>query len=316
MKLVALKEVFEINYGTNLGLNNLELSSSVEGVPFVSRTSKNNGVSAYVKEINNIAPNPGHTLSVAVSGSVLETFYQDEKYYSGFHLFVLSPLMHLTKIEMLFYCAYIRANKYRFNYGRQANRTLGEIKVPSPQAVRERSMMVELPKQPSADSCYQKKRSLNDATWSWFFYKDIFNIVKGKRLTKADMLDGDTRFIGAINSNNGVSAYIDSKPIFDSNTITVNYDGNGVAEAYFQPKEYWALDSVNVLIPKFENNPYIGMFLCSLIKKEKYRFNYGRKWHKARMELSKIKLPVDDNGRPDWQFMEDYIKSLPYSSNL
>lgn len=315
MKLVALKEVFDIKYGTNLELNKLVLSTPNEGTPFVSRTSKNNGISAYVEEVIGLTPNLQHTLSVAGGGSVLETFYHEYSYYSGRDIYILSPLRHLTKIEMLFYCAYIRANKYRFNYGRQANRTLGEIKVPSPQAVRERSMMVELPKQPSADSCYQKKRSLNDATWSWFFYKDIFNIVKGKRLTKADMLDGDTRFIGAIDNNNGVSAYIGNNPIFLGNTITVSYNGS-VAEAFFQSKGYWASDDINVLEPKVFINPFIAMFLITLIKKEKYRFNYGRKWHKARMELSKIKLPVDDNGRPDWQFMEDYIKSLPYSSNL
>lgn len=62
-------------------------------------------------------------------------------------------------------------------------------------------------------------------------------------------------------------------------------------------------------------NVYIGLFLVSLIKLERYRFNYGRKWHKDRMNKSKIKLPIDTNGNPDWQFMEDYIKSLPYSSN-
>lgn len=34
------------------------------------------------------------------------------------------------------------------------------------------------------------------------------------------------------------------------------------------------------------------------------------------MPSSVIKLPIDNNGKPEWQFMEDYIKSLPYSSNL
>lgn len=63
-------------------------------------------------------------------------------------------------------------------------------------------------------------------------------------------------------------------------------------------------------------NPFIGMSLCSLIKKERYRFNYGRKWHKDRMLKSKIKLPVTPDGKPDWNFMEYYIKSLPYSANL
>lgn len=29
-----------------------------------------------------------------------------------------------------------------------------------------------------------------------------------------------------------------------------------------------------------------------------------------------IKLPVDSNGEPDWQFMENYIKALPYGDRL
>ena len=34
------------------------------------------------------------------------------------------------------------------------------------------------------------------------------------------------------------------------------------------------------------------------------------------IEDTDIKLPVTPNGEPDWRFMEDYIKSLPYSKNL
>ena len=34
------------------------------------------------------------------------------------------------------------------------------------------------------------------------------------------------------------------------------------------------------------------------------------------MLKTQIKLPVTEKNDPDWQFMEDYIKSLPYSSNL
>jgi hypothetical protein len=58
------------------------------------------------------------------------------------------------------------------------------------------------------------------------------------------------------------------------------------------------------------------MFLCPLIYKEKYRFNYGRKWDKEMMQNSKIKLPITSDGSPDWQFMENYIKSLPYSKSM
>jgi type I restriction enzyme M protein len=58
------------------------------------------------------------------------------------------------------------------------------------------------------------------------------------------------------------------------------------------------------------------MFLTTIIRLEKYRFNYGRKWNKKRMEESSIKLPSTAGGKPDWRFMEDFIKGLPYSSGL
>jgi len=71
---------------------------------------------------------------------------------------------------------------------------------------------------------------------------------------------------------------------------------------------------------KFEeqksSNKYIAMFLCSLIEMERFRWAYGRKWRPVRMPHSLINLPVTKDGTPDWQFMEDYIKSLPYSKCL
>ena len=161
-----------------------------------------------------------------------------------------------------------------------------------------------------------KKLPLNPNTWKWFYYDEIFNIKKGKRLTKADQVEGTINYIGAIDSNNGISAKISNDSHLHSvNTITVSYNGS-IAEAFYQTEPFWATDDVNVLYPKFELNSYIAMFLCTLIYREKYRFNYGRKWDKEMMQCSKIKLPATVEGLPDWQFMEDYIKSLPYSKAI
>ena len=65
-----------------------------------------------------------------------------------------------------------------------------------------------------------------------------------------------------------------------------------------------------------ELNRYIAMFLCTLIEKERYRWAYGRKWRPKRMPASRIKLPVNSEGNPDWEYMENYIKGLPYSDCL
>jgi len=309
-----LDEIFDVWYGVNLELVNCEQIEN--GIPFVSRQSVNNGISGYVKPID-IVPNPAHSLSIAGSGSVLSTFYHDYEYYSGRDVYIAKPKQNLSKEQMLYYAYVIENNKYRFNYGRQANKTLKNILIPDISELPDFVNRIlisdyQFEKEPIID----KQISLNTCNWKWFRYDEIFEIKKGKRLTKADMIDGDINYIGATDSNNGITAKISNdEHIHNSNTITVSYNGS-IAETFYQDKPFWATDDVNVLYPKFELNQYIAIFLCTLIYKEKYRFNYGRKWDKEMMNKSQIKLPVTKEDKPNWQFMEDYVKSLNYSGNI
>jgi hypothetical protein len=156
--------------------------------------------------------------------------------------------------------------------------------------------------------------SLSDKKWTNFTYKELFEIKKGKRLTIENMNAGTTPFIGSIDSNNGYRDFVSKDPNHSANTITVNYNGS-VGEAFYQPSPFWASDDCNVLYSS-DINQYIGLFLTTVIRHDRYRFNYGRKWHMQRMMSSILCLPSTDEGKPDWQFMENYIKSLPYSSNL
>ncbi|GHV19942.1 hypothetical protein FACS189494_02710 [Spirochaetia bacterium] len=150
---------------------------------------------------------------------------------------------------------------------------------------------------------------LQTNNWKKFKYADIFDIKKGKRLVKDDFTLGNTPFIGAIDSNNGYRDFIDMSPIHHGNTITINYNGS-VGEAFYQPMPFWASDDVNVLYPKFRLNEYIALFIITIIKKEKYRFNYGRKWELDRMRESTILLPAN-NGEVNVDFMESFMKTLP-----
>lgn len=149
---------------------------------------------------------------------------------------------------------------------------------------------------------------MDTTNWKMFCLDEIFEIKKGKRLTKADMINGEIPYIGATDSNNGITAKIsNNEHLHSANTITVSYNGS-IAEAYYQTKKFWATDDVNVLYPKFEMNLYSALFLTTIINKEKYRFNYGRKWDKELMKKSLIKLPVNEECNPDWQWIEDYVK--------
>ena len=123
-----LSKIFDCWYGVNLELINCQLDQ--DGIPFVSRTGNNNGVVARVSRIPDVEPNPPHTLSLAGGGSVLSCFYHDEEYYSGRDLFILSPKQPMSKNEMLLYSYIISANKYKYNYGRQANKTFRDLIIP------------------------------------------------------------------------------------------------------------------------------------------------------------------------------------------
>lgn len=165
--------------------------------------------------------------------------------------------------------------------------------------------------------------------WKEFILGDLFEIKKGKRLTSADQEEGKNNYIGAIDSNNGVANHIGQAPIHNCNTISLSYNGS-VGEAFYQREPYWATDDVNALYSKYERfNESIGLFIVTILRQEKYKYSYGRKWTLENMNYTGINLPIQYNADgtpfidvtrkyseagyvPDWQFMEDYIKSLHY----
>ena len=131
--LSKISDVFDVVYGTNLELIRMERSE--DGINFVARTAKNNGVVARVAKLADVDPIKGGVLSVAGGGSVLETFVQLDPFYSGRDLFYLRPKQGMSPSVLLFYAACIRANQSRYSYGRQANRTLRDLMIPAPDPI-------------------------------------------------------------------------------------------------------------------------------------------------------------------------------------
>jgi len=316
MKLVKLSDIFHIEYGNSLGLNKLAIDP--EGINFISRTAKNNGVSAKIKKIETITPTPKNTITVALGGSVLSTFLQPEVFYSGYHIYCLSPINTMTDEEKLFYCSCIEMNKYRYNYGRQANRTLKNLLLPARIEIPNWVKNSDIHKFDNANESYNQDSNfeINAENWCWFEYQKLFEIERGKGPRKKDLDgSGDVPVVTSSDSNNGWTAVTNVSPYHKGNTIGVNRNGS-VAKAFYQPVPFCSTEDVHIFTPKFNMNKYIGLFLSTLIKREQYRYNYGRKWGIARMKASKIKLPVNTNGKPDWLYMESYIKSLPFSKQL
>jgi hypothetical protein len=125
-----LSNIFDVRYGHSLELNRLQLCSPNEAVAFVSRKSGDNGIVAYVKKIDGLEPAPPGELTCALSGNgVLSTFIQE--FYTAFHVARLTPKSEMSRATLLYYCMCIKANAYRYSFGRQANRTLRDLELPA-----------------------------------------------------------------------------------------------------------------------------------------------------------------------------------------
>lgn len=167
-----------------------------------------------------------------------------------------------------------------------------------------------------------KFRPCDNSTWSEFKVggKDgLFDVMPGKRLTKSDQHEGMMPFLGATKYNNGITGYISEEPLYSGPCLTINYNGS-VAEAFYQSSAFWNSDDVKAWIPRYKFNVFIAMFLIVIIRLQQQHYFYGRKWSQESMEKTIIKLPYiyDDTGKkvPDWDYMEQYIKSLPFSKNI
>lgn len=312
---MKVKDLFAVKYGVNLELITLETVSRNEkdGVNFVARTAENNGVVARVRIIDGIAPQPAGVLSCAGGGSVLATFVQTEPFYSGRDLYTLTPKKEMSLQEKLYWCMCIKANAYKYTYGRQANKTLKDIELPDTVPEWVHATLISPYTTANVNNALPL---LGLEKWGEFTLGQLFSFVKGKRLTKENMIEGNTNYLGAISDNNGIRQLIDAPAIFQANCITVNYNGS-VGEAFYQSEPFWATDDVNVLYAKGWNlNKYIALFIATVIKANRYKFSYGRKWTMEKMKESSIKLPITSQGLPDWDYIERYIKSLPYSERI
>ncbi len=299
--------------------------------PYISSTGINNGLDGYVgnKEKVRVFEN---CITIANSGSVGSTFYQP---YS----FVASD--HVTKLENKAFSKYINlflsgvisrlGEKYSFN--REINDTRikrEKILLPiTPKGEPDYNFMEQYMqhKEQKIQKEYQQyiqKRihkldntpttvSLSEKEWREFELESIFTINSGVRLTKSDMQEGDKPFIGATDSNNGITEFVSNvNNSEDENVLGVNYNGSVVENFYHPYTAIFSDDVKRLSLKNIEGNEFLYLFMKTAILKQKVKYRYGYKFNSTRMKKQKIMLPINEKNEPDYEFMENYMKNLEY----
>jgi len=322
-----LKDIFEIY--TSSDKNYLE--SEDGNVPYISSTRFNNGVSSYVQAETTQNKN---TITVARNGSVGSAFYHSYNYCaSPDDVRIFRPKFEMNKYIALFLCTLIEKEKYRFAYGRKfgtKRMQIITIKLPVKQNNNidwkwienyvKNTLVPKLPQKARSvwnnnyikGSFSDEKITINTENWKWFALKNIFEMEKGKRLVKPEREEGFIPLITAGYKNEGVAEYISNEEMKHySNAITIDM----FSYCFYREYVFCCDDNILVLSNKMLNK-YSGLFIVTVLDNERYKYQYGRQYRQKNFKKHKIKLPVANDGAPDWQFMEDYIKSLPYSKSI
>ena len=169
---------------------------------------------------------------------------------------------------------------------------------------------------------------INNKEWRKFQFVDIFTIKKGFYNKKPKIEnDGKIPFLGAVDNSNGVTQFYTlknienssktgsginesiEKKIFHGNSICVTNNGS-VGYAYYQKNNFTCTHDVNPLyLKKDVLKKDLAMFLITSIEQQRVCFEYSRKWRPKRMVKSNILLPINKEDEPDYNYMEQYIKS-------
>ncbi len=318
MKLISLNHIFDIEYGNQFDFSKMaKVKTGEYGINFVSRSSKNFGIMGKVKKDISCEPYGKGLITVTLGGSyLLASFIQPDRFYTAQNIKVLKPKQILTFNEKLFYCLCIQQNRFRYSsHGREANVSIDNLLVPKKMPSGFSKLFLNNTAATLSKSIGKNRRRLENSRWEYFKLSDLFEIT-GSRTTSLKKLhdygQGRYPYITTRATNNGVKGFYNFYTD-EGNILTV--DSAVLGYCSYQSLNFSASDHVEKLIPNFQMNKYIALFLVTILNLEQYRYNYGRKCCQDRMKQISIRLPAKDN-QPDYEFMEAYVKSLPYSSSL
>lgn len=336
------------------------------GIRYITRTAENNGCEliADLSFIDNSFIQEGN--AITIGDTTATCFYQSEKFITGDHMVVVRADW-LNEILALYMVTILNKEQYKYSYGRaflidRIKETL--VKLPI-QYNEDGTVYIDSLKKysdlgyvPDFDMMQQyiktlhfkylttKNKRINIqklkiSNWKEFYISrtytqsGLFEIENCKCGSAGNLDDGnDINYIGAKKNNNGVMRRVVrvESLVSKGNGIMFICDGEGsVGYTNYMDEDF--IGSTTTSIGYDEAlNPYVALFLVTILDKEKFKYSYGRKY-RTHINEAIIKLPIQRNLKgdpiidaskkyskegyiPDWTFMENYIKALPYGDRL
>lgn len=163
-------------------------------------------------------------------------------------------------------------------------------------------------------------KQIENVEWAEFFIGGEYGLFEvestssgiDKNKLNTDVGVTNIPYITRTEFNNGINLFIpinqkDNYSINEGNVITIGLDTQTV---FYQPHEFYTGQNIQILRHK-NLNKNNALFIIPLIKIQMQKFNWGGNGATlGRLARTKIVLPIDSKGEPDWAFMEQYICNL------
>ncbi|TXJ12235.1 restriction endonuclease subunit S [Brachyspira aalborgi] len=331
-KEFKIKDVFKVVNSKPYHKLNLNIENGE--IPYITRTSFNNGLECFVQDRDFIL-NPNNTISIGAENVTF--FYQEKKYITGNKMYYLIN-KNINRYTGLFITQSLQNSVKNCGFGYSKGLTGTRLKnrivflpinskgQPNWEFMENYMRKIEEKQKQKAikyysdkiknlqNSLIKNKFDLNNIEWKEFKISNFFE-VSGTITTHPTKLkpNGKTPRITCASTNNGLDTTYDNESTEKGKILTV--DSATIGYVAYQENDFIATDHVEKIM--FKNgksmNRYLGLFIKQCIDNSVLsKYGYGYKFSQNRIKKQIIKLPVNSKGQPNWEFMENFMRKIEY----
>lgn len=300
--------------------------------PVIANSAYNNGIGGYsTKE----PTEKGNMVTFSDTVDANTIFYQPNDFVGYPHVQGLYPLIYEDKWNEYTYSFFVSVFKGSaiskgFDYGNKFRRDIAV------------DLIIKLPAKPDGEpdwdymESYMKavmeesekrienlkkvddtKNLIDIKDWKIFKLEDLFMISISLSVDKTafefdDSYDID--FIGRTSINNGIQGKLYELKYAPNEAGTYSVTQIGTKVCQYRENRWYASQNIFKLVPLDNAMNKASKFLTTVIT-QALKCTYSDDTYSSYPTLKslrqqEIKLPVDDNGEPDWVYMEDYMKQI------
>lgn len=159
------------------------------------------------------------------------------------------------------------------------------------------------------------KHPVDTSAWGEFVVGELFDMIQGRRLKKADFIEGEIPYVMASSYNNGVITHISNPITTGQDLLTADIFGN----VFYQPSFIgFGDDNCGLKLKDYKANKYQYLFLATVFKKFQNEASFTNKLRGSWYVKQSIKLPLKPFADPsnytqddiDWDYMDRFMQTI------